>query len=173
MKKRRLFLILTTMLIMHCSLCACSPKNDFYQKGSGWDYLRFPLLEPYYAIYNVAEDENGWVIPLHLEPSKKNFLHYLDIQDVRKIAVENGTIMVYTPYSKLIQISEGQDKELHWFIIRPDQGELGFETEEEFIFSLKQYDIDQPMWYEPLSILQKFDQTRCLEWIPNCGKNKN
>jgi len=166
MKNIRFYLFLTAILFVGCSLNARVTKESFYQKGSGWDYLRFPLLEPYYAI--KITDEYGWVIPLHIEPSKKNFLHYLDIQDVTKITVENGMIMVYSPYSKPIDVGGGQIKELHWFILIPDQAELGFETEEEFNVSLQQYGMDQPQWREPLSILQTFDQTRCLEWIPDC-----
>jgi hypothetical protein len=105
---------------------------------------------------------------LQLEPSKKNFLHYLQIQDVRKIAIDKGIIMVYTPFEKLIYVSPEQEKALHWFILIPDQAELGFETEEEFTTYLKKYEISQPAWQEPEAILQTYDQTGCLDWIPGC-----
>jgi hypothetical protein len=166
MKSLRLYFLLMAILVLGCSLNACSTKKSFYQKGSGWDYLRFPLLEPYYAI--KITDQYGWTIPLDVGPSKRNFRYYPDILDVTKIAVENGTIMVYSQYSKLIEVSGGQEKELHWFILIPNQIESGFETEEEFLNSLQQYGIVKPGWQEPLSILQTYDQTWCLEWIPNC-----
>ncbi len=162
----RVYFLLTMILLMGCSLNTCATEKSFYQKGSGWDYLRFPLLEPYYAI--KISDEYGWTIPLNIEPSKTNFLYSGGIQDVTKIAVENGMIMVYSPYFRLIDVGGGQVKELHWFILIPYEAELGFETEAEFIISLQQYGLDQPLWQEPLSILQTFDQTRCLEWIPGC-----
>ena len=172
MKKNiRLYSLITILLLLGCSLNSCSTKKSFYQEGSGFNYLRFPLLEPYYAI--KIDDEHGWTIPLYVKQSQTNFWYYLDIQDVRKIAVENGVIMVYSAYSKpiIVDISiDGKlkEKELHWFILIPDQIEKGFETEEEFNTSLQQYGINQPQWREPLSVLQQFDQTGCLEWIPTC-----
>jgi hypothetical protein len=169
--KIRLYSLVTILLLLGCFLNSCSTKKSFYQVGSGWDYVRFPLLEPYYAI-NI-DDEHGWTIPLNVKQSQRNFWYYFDIQSVRKIAVENGTIMVYSDYSKpiIVDISiDGKlkEKELHWFILIPDQTEKGFETEEEFNISLQQFGIHQPQWREPLSVLQQFDQTGCLEWIPTC-----
>ena len=78
--------------------------------------------------------------------------------------------MVYTPYSKPIMLAgeELEEKELHWFILIPGQVELGFETEDEFLIRLKDYGISLPKWQEPKPILQKYDQTGCLEWIPDC-----
>lgn len=166
MKNIRLSLLIMAVLFLGFSINACTFKKTFYQRGSGWDYLRFPLLEPYYAI--KIPDQGGWGIPLYIESSKRNFLHLGDIKDVTKIAVENGTILVYSSYSKPIDIGGGQLKELHWFILIPDQTELGFETEDEFNISLLQYGIEQPLWQEPIFILQTFDQTRCLDWIPEC-----
>ncbi len=163
--------LLTIFLLLGCSLGPKSTKKPFYQTGSGWDYLRFPLLEPYYAI--KIDDEHGWTIPLYAKKSQTNFWYYFDVQDVRKIAVKNNVIMLYSAYSKPITVNitddgKEENKELHWFILIPDQTERGFETEKEFIVNLQQFGIEQPEWREPLSILQKFDQTRCLEWIPGC-----
>lgn len=160
------YFLLTAMLLLGCSLNACSAKKSFYQTGSGLDYLRFPLLEPYYAI--KISDEYGWQVPINTDPAQRNFRYYPDILNVTKVAVENGRVMVYSAYSKPIVWDGGQEKELHWFILIPGQTEIGFETEEVFISSLQQYGIDQPRWQEPLSILKKFDQTGCLAWIPRC-----
>jgi hypothetical protein len=166
MKNIRLYLLLIAVLLWLCFSSACSTEKSFYQRGSGFDYLRFPLLEPYYVMYMT--EELGWGIALHGEPSTRNFLHYLYLQDVSKIAVENGVIMAYTPYTKQIALDNGQKSELHWFILIPDQIELGFETEEDFRNKLVQYDIHEPAWQDPKSILQQFDRTRCLDWIPEC-----
>lgn len=167
MKIIRLYFLLALLLLLGFSLNACSVQKSFYQQGSGWDYLRFPLLEPYYAI--KIDDDQGWVISLHAKQAERNFWYYLDIQDVSKIAIENDVIMVYSSYSKPIEIvAGGEKKELHWFILVPDQAEIGFETEEAFINSLQQYEIDQPQWQEPNEILKEFDQTGCLKWIPDC-----
>lgn len=156
---------LAALLFFGISFTACSNQNSFYQKGSGWDYLRFPLLEPYYAI---QVNDEGWDIPLHIEPSKTNCLHCVDIHDIEKFAVNDGAIMVYSSYSKQIDIGGGVFKELHWFILIPEEAELGYETEEEFINNIQQYGISQPQWQEPLTILQTYEKTGCLEWIPDC-----
>lgn len=153
------------ILIMIITFWLISKNSD--QGGSGWDYLRFPLVDPYYAI--KIDDENGWVIPLHIDQSKRNFWYYLDIKDVTKIAVENGIILVNSAYSKPIEVEAGgKTKELHWFIIIPNKSETGYETEEMFNLDLQQYGINQPNWQEPLTIIQTFDKTGCLEWIQRC-----
>jgi hypothetical protein len=164
---KRLPILLIVSLLLMWSLNACSTKKSFYELGSGWDYLRFPLLEPYYAI--KIDDELGWQISLHAEPSQRNFRHFLNIRNVQKIAVEKGMVLVYSPYSKAIDLLDGQKKELHYFILLPNQNELGFETEEELSLILQQYGINQPQWQEPFSILTEFDQSGCLKWIPTCN----
>jgi hypothetical protein len=162
-----LYSLFALLLLLGCSLNACSGQKSFYHMGSGFDYLRFPLLEPYYAI--KIDDEHGWGIPLHAKQSTRNFWYYLEIRDVRKIAVENGVIMVYSAYSKPIEVvAGGEKKELHWFILIPDQAETGFDTEKAFMSGLQQYGIDQPKWDDSTTILKQFDQTGCLEWIPGC-----
>jgi hypothetical protein len=171
MLKNRLNSLILLVLPLVCSLSACAFERTFYEKGSGWDYLRFPLIEPYYAIYVESNNNDiGWSIPLNERPSSRNFRYYSAIVDVRKVAVENEVIMVYTPYSKPIMLASEdlEEKELHWFILIPGQAELGFETEAEFLDRLNDYGIDQPKWQEPKPILQKFDQTGCLELIPGC-----
>ena len=163
----RLYFLVTVLLFLGSSLFACSTDKPFYKQGSGSDYLRFPLLEPYYAI--KLDEKHGWVIPLHIKQPKRNFWYYLDIQDVSKIAVENGVIMVYSEYPKPIEVvAGGETKVLHWFILIPDITETGLETEDEFNLALEQYEITQPVWEDPTEILQKFDQTGCLVWIPDC-----
>jgi hypothetical protein len=160
---------LTVFLVGIYLLSSCSTKKSFYQQGSDLDYLRFPVLDPYYAI--KIDDEYGWEIPLHIKQAKRNFWDYLAILNVKKVAVDEDTILVFSEYSDPIEIIPGkQKKELHWFLLIPNQEELGFETEDEFINSLQQYGIDTPEWYEPNSLLEEFGQTGCLVWFPNCSK---
>jgi hypothetical protein len=162
MKKMAYFFLLIIIIPIN----ACSSRDSFYEKGSGWDHLRFPLLKPYYAIY--ISDEYEWEISLQDGILGRNFKYFSAILNAKKIAVDKGIIMVFTSYSKPIYVSPEQEKELHWFILIPDQTELGFETEEEFTTQIKKYDISQPSWQEPESILKTYDQTRCLDWIPGC-----
>lgn len=165
MKKIGFFYLLTVIILL-ITISACSNRDSFYEKGSGWDYLRFPLLKPYYAIY--ISDEYEWEISLQDGLPKRNFKYLSAILNAEKIAIEKGFVMVYTPYSKPVYITPEKEKELHWFILIPGQAELGFETEEEFNTQIKKYDISQPIWQEPKSILQTYDQKNCLDWIPGC-----
>ena len=78
-------------------------------------YVRFPLLEPYYAFYGTSDNKIGWQIDLYEKAPQINFRYYDAIIDVRKIAVENGVIMVYTPFSKPIMLAgEELEKRNHY-----------------------------------------------------------
>lgn len=137
--------------------------DPFYDEGDFWATLRFPLIKPYYA--TELDIDFGWDIDLYVDG--KEMYWYSQIQDVEKIAVENGVIMVYTPY-------EGYHREngnivLYWFAIVPDQSiETGFITEAELIDYIQQFGIDKPVWRDPFDINHEFNSTWCLDWIPDC-----
>ncbi len=104
------------MFFLGFFLSACSSRDPFYEKGSGWDYLRFPLLKPYYAM-SLTNDEINWVIPLERELPLKKDSFLLEIRDVRKIAVVDNVIMVYTPDSSKIASDNIEERIFHWFIL--------------------------------------------------------
>ena len=153
-------------LLSSCKTVEYFQQGSFYRNGSEWDHLRFPLLKPYFAIY--IDDEYGWGIPLEGSPSNRDFYYYIQLHDVQKIAVENGVVMVYTPYKELVDEIVGQ-KVLYWFAFVPDQKiEKGFENEDDFLAYIQQYGIRQPSWRNPDDILKEYDDTWCLDWIPTC-----
>jgi hypothetical protein len=155
------------ILMPSCKTVEYLKQDPFYRNGSEWDHLRFPLIKPYFAIY--IDDEYGWGIPLEGSPSNRDFYYYLQIHDVQKIAVEKGVIMVYTPYKELVDARVGQ-KILYWFVFIPDQNiEQGFEKEQDFLVYIQQIGIQQPAWRTPDDILEEYDETRCLDWIPSCN----
>lgn len=41
---------LAFILMIGLTLSACGYGDSFYGKGSGWDFVRFPLIKPYYAM---------------------------------------------------------------------------------------------------------------------------
>ena len=56
-------------------------------------------------------------------------------------------------------------------ILIPDRNlELGFENEVDFLDYIRQNNLNEPEWLEPLAILQKYNETGCLDWIPDCIK---
>jgi hypothetical protein len=67
MKKAILLLVLLSaiLLIVGCCISTFFTKESFYQQGSEWDSLRFPLIEPYYAISMGDQEESGWSISLY------------------------------------------------------------------------------------------------------------
>lgn len=159
---RRLVLI----IFIGFTLFACGYSDPFYGRGSGWDYVRFPLIKPYYAI---STDGATWVIPLKNEPPLSKVPFFFDVVGVEKISVVENVIMAYTPNDTQYGYDEQDAQELHWFILVPDENfEIGFETESEFLDYIRQNNLDEPEWFDPLTILQKYDQTGCLEWIPGC-----
>jgi hypothetical protein len=157
----------TALLFSSCHAIRYPQRDPFYNDGSERDHLRFPLIKPYYAIW--ISDKLGWEISLHISPLDKDMYYYLSLSDVRKIAVENDVIMVYSAYEEPVDESVGQ-KVLYWFVIVPDQSiETGFETEIEFNEFIQQFNIERLEWRTPDDILAEYDQTSCLDWIPGCN----
>jgi hypothetical protein len=149
------------------TLFACGYSDPFYGKGSGWDYVRFPLIKPYYAI--SSSGDAAWIIHLENERPLSKVPFLFDIVGVEKISVTRNVIMAYTPNDTKYGYDEQNKQELHWFILIPDEHlEIGFETENEFLDYIRQNNLSEPKWLEPLIILQKYDQTGCLDWIPDC-----
>jgi hypothetical protein len=154
-------------LLSGCNITGNFQRDPFYEAGSEWDHQRFPLIKPYYAIYK--SDEYGWQIPLPVEIPSNDLYYYITLQDIRKIAIENGVIMVYTPYKEAVEESVGQ-KILYWFVFVPAQKiEIGFDKESDFLNYIQQYGVKNPPWREPDTILKEYDQTQCLDWIPDCN----
>ncbi len=144
-------------------------KDPFYKQGSGWDYLRFPLVKPYYAI--KIENNNGWAISLQNELPLKKDTFSQEIHNVRKIAIENNVIMIYSLDDSTFSDGNPDEKIIfHWFVLIPSEHiEIGFEKEADFSNFIRPYRINTVPWLEPLSVLQTFDQTGCLDWIPECN----
>lgn len=162
-----LMLISLLALLSGCKFVEYFQQDPFYRNGSEWDHLRFPLIKPYYAIYQ--SEKYGWQVPLQGAPSSRDFYYYTTLQDIQNIAVEYGAIMIFTPYEQPVEENVGQ-KVMHWFVFLPVQNiEKGFEKEEDFIAYVKQLGITKPAWKHPDDILKEYDETWCLDWIPTCN----
>jgi hypothetical protein len=147
------------LLLFGCSLSQKGSRDPFYQGDGGFDYGRFPLIKP----YDAKSVEEIWSINLLADASVTD-IHYSSIRDIRKIAVENQVIMIYAP-----SMSTLDELKLTWFVIVPDQNiEKGFSSESDFLKYLQRFNIMDPTWFEPTSVFQLFEETRCLEWIPDC-----
>jgi hypothetical protein len=116
------------------------------------------------------DEEYSWQMPLLANPSSKSTYYYSNLHDIRKLAVEKGIIMLYTPYvERNIDTSIGQ-KIYHWFVIMPTSNiEEGFENESAFLDYIQQFEIQEPNWLDPSKTYEQFFQTGCLDWIPDCN----
>lgn len=146
-------------------------QSPFYTDLGG-DAMRIPLVKPYEIVKidrkQVGWWTLGWSMNLHVSPSEKEIYYYNAIHDIKKFAVENEIIMIYTNYQQEIDKDVGQ-KNLNWFVIAPAQNiETGFDREAEFLNYIQTYGIQEPDWTEPDVAYKQFGETGCLEWIPNC-----
>ncbi len=134
MKNKLLQLLLGIVLIFQLSGCIIAdtrPQDPFYQDNGDWDHDLIPLIKPYYMVY--LGKEFAWQMPLQANPPSQDTYYYYELHDIRKIAVEHGVIMIYTPFTEEVDTSIGQ-KIFHWFVVVPDQNiEKGFENETGFL----------------------------------------
>lgn len=160
-------LFLIVVLLSGCRPSFQWHEDPFYKDVGKSDSLRFPLIMPYYVTY--LDKEYSWQMPLLADPPSESTYYYFNLHDIRKLSVENGVIIVYTPYIEHnIDQSLGQ-KIFHWFVIVPGSNiEAGFEDEDTFLDYIKQFDIYQPIWLNPDEVYEQFFQTGCLDWIPGC-----
>ena len=161
------FLGIAILFLSGCTLFPQIHEDLFYNDTGEFDSFRFPLIKPYYMVY--LDKEFSWQMPFLSDSPSKNMYYYYNLHGIRKLAVKNGVIMVYTPYIEdNIDTSIGQ-KIFHWFVIVPSQNiENGFESEEEFLKYIHTLGIDKPLWIEPDTAYNQFSKTGCLDWIPGC-----
>ena len=151
----------------------CSPRihhNDsFYNYSGDFDYLRFPLIKPYYM--DFMDDDYDWGLGLYgfEAPSPNDNWTYSVIYGISKLSVVDGVIMAYSPYVSNRADENIRENFLHWFVIVPDERiEIGFETEGEFLDYIHRLGLQQPEWLNPFDVFKEFEQTGCLEWMPDC-----
>jgi hypothetical protein len=144
-------------------------RDPFYRRGSEWDHYRFPLIKPYYAICLRHGDD--WQIPIPGDVSEQDLDYYFAIQNVEQIAVENKLIMAYTSSHPGVFDANPELSDLirNWFLLIPEEEiAIGFATENDFLDYLEKYDISNPEWLNLDELSVQFDNTKCLEWIPDC-----
>ena len=176
--KKKIWLILINLTILICLIWACisisnsryqSHEDEFYNDMGAYPSARLPLIKPY-ELY--SKEGEPWSLNLFTglwsPPPDDTFL-YSSVRDVRKISVENGLIMVYSPHVNE-QVEQSTRKYFfHWFVVIPDKGiEIGFNNEDEFLKYIQQSGIQEPDWREPNDIYDEYVETECLDWIPDC-----
>jgi hypothetical protein len=175
-KKTIAYLLIVFVVI---GLSSCNSRvhhtDEFYNDDGDFPALRFPLMKPYYV--DRFDSRNPWVLRLngHLWIDIGAYAYKYDVVDVRKISVENGIIMAYSPYVADQPFDDPQVNQsirehyYHWFVAIPGKSiEEGFENESAFLEYIHGLGVQQPNWQAPDDLFGEFAQTGCLNWIPDC-----
>jgi len=115
-----------------------------------------------------VQGDNWWGLSIPWTPNSPSLLYSSGAPCVQKFAVENDVIMVYTPYEP--EVSENlRDEVFHWFVFVPAKDiQTGFYNESDFLAYIQTFGISEVNWEDPDTIFQRFRNTGCLEWIPEC-----
>jgi len=157
--------------------------SDPFYNEHGDEFSRLPLIKPIKAIQNGSF--SPWYLglgnPIWIEiPNSNNVYYVYDlVKELEKISVKNGVVMAYSSYVDK-ETGAYADKEAyayildnyyHWFVIVPDKEiAKGFHTEDEFLEYIQTLDIQNPDWQTPDEAYDKFADTGCLDWIPDCNQ---
>jgi hypothetical protein len=164
-----LALVFVFVVTISCNIPADNP-DPFYSAWVDSGVPRFPLIKPYAAFYD--EQNSKWSIKLYAKKPSDELLYYLGINDVEKISIYKGVIMVYnnpTPKNN----PDDSIKSLYLFVLIPSQEtERGFDNEPDFLNFIGTYEVEEVSWETPDDLNRKFLDTGCLEWIPGCQKEK-
>lgn len=154
---------------------AIQHADPFYNiNHNDYPLLHLPLIKPIEAKRQDGRTPWRVFLPYGLWVSvpdrQDNFFYSYDIEELEKIAVSNGVIMAYSAYVDKEADAYIQDDYYHWFVLIPDKKIAeGFHTEDEFLQYIQTLGISNPDWQMPDEAYDTFEQTGCLDWIPDCG----
>lgn len=142
--------------------------NDSYAPGA-----RLPLIDPIQATRKGPS--SPWSVnlmphgPYMSIPNSNEYYPYTYIEELEKFSVQDGVIMAYSSYVDKQADTYIQNNYYHWFVIVPDMNITeGFHTEDEFDQYIQTLGIQNPDWQTPDEAFDKYFQTGCLDWIPDC-----
>jgi hypothetical protein len=177
MKKTAFYLILLISIsCMTCCTRRIQHSDPFYNLNDN-DFPRnhLPLINPIEA--TSKNSSSPWSVSLlpHSPwvklPNSQEYYVYSAVEELEKIAVKNGVIMAYSSYVDKETDAYIQDNYYYWFVVVPDKRiAKGFHTEDEFQQYIQTLDIQNPDWQTPDEAYDKFAETGCLEWIPDCNQ---
>lgn len=149
-------------------------SDSFYNQNDD-DFPRnhFPLIKPIKATRDRSFDPwflgLGNTIRVQIPNSNNAYYAYSLVKELEKFAVKNGVIMAYSLYVDEQTDAYIQDNYYHWFVMIPSKDTaVGFHTEDEFDQYIQALGIQDPDWQTPDEAFDKFAETGCLEWIPDC-----
>ena len=160
-----------TLAALYLSACNSRVQHQdaFYNDLGDFPYLKVPLIKPFYI--SRPSSNSPWRSNLEglLWASQDYSYGYYYVEDVRKLSVENGIIMAYSPYVDGQADPSIQENYYHWFVVVPDKNiAAGFKNEEPFLEYIQKLGIQRSNWRAPDDLYREIEQTGCLDWIPDC-----
>jgi hypothetical protein len=159
-------------------LTSCTPlvhHADPFYNFDRYDFPRdhLPLIDPVEAtregLSSPWELGLGNTIWVQIPNSNNAYYGYSLVEELGNFAVKNGVIMAYSSYVDKQADAYVQDNFYHWFVMVPAKNiTMGFDTEDEFRRYIQTLGIQNPDWQKPDTAFDKFAQTGCLDWIPDC-----
>jgi hypothetical protein len=176
MKKAAVCLMI--LLSISC-LTSCGPAGhysdpfyNFYFNDNEYTGYRLPLIDPIQVTRDrLSSPWNsglGNTIWIHVPNSDVDY-GYSRVVELEKFAVKNGVIMAYSSYVDKQVDDYIQNNFYHWFVMVPSKNITeGFHSEDEFDQYIQTLGIQNPKWQTPDEAYKKYEQTGCLDWIPDC-----
>ena len=179
--KNTVFYLVLFLSLSYLTSCAppAQPTNPpvqhadpFYNiNDNDYPLLHLPLIKPVEA--KRQDGRTPWRVFLPYGPyvsvpnSQEEYIY--GIEELEKFAVQNGVIMAYSSYVDTGAVAYIQENYYHWFVIIPEKEIAeGFHTEDEFREYIQTLGIQDPDWQTPDEAYERFEQTGCLDWIPDC-----
>ncbi len=174
-------LVLCLMILLSISCMTTFPRfpslrqhaDPFYNYDDSMaPGSRIPLIDPIEAVRD--NPSSPWKLEvanyLSIElPNSQEVYIYGNVSPLEKFGVKDGVIMAYSSYVDKQADTYIQNNFYHWFVIVPDKNiTKGFHTENEFDQYIQTLGIQNPEWQTPDEAFDKYFQTGCLDWIPDC-----
>lgn len=171
------------IIFLHISLLASCTHlvhhaDPFYDlKSSDYPRGHFPLIKPVEVTHDISS--SSWNLKLlnslHIDLPKSQeqdiveVYIYSRVAELDKFAVKDGVILAYSAYVNQQADAYIQNGFYHWFVMVPSKNiTVGFHTQDEFHQYIQTLGIQDPDWQTPDEAFNKFMDSGCLDWIPDC-----
>jgi hypothetical protein len=176
--KKTVFCLMLILVISSVTSCTWYVRHSdpFYNYNEN-DFPRehLPIINPIEATRERSFEP--WYLGLgndiwiQIPNSNNAYYAYSRVEKLQKFAVENGIVMAYSSYTDMQTDAYIQNNFYHWFVMIPSKDiAVGFHTEDEFDQYIQTLGIQNLDWQTPDEAFDKFVDTGCLEWIPDCNQ---
>ncbi|MBI1793412.1 MAG: hypothetical protein HYR70_04390 [Chloroflexi bacterium] len=179
--KKTVFCIMILLSVSFLTSCGpaghySDPFYNFYQNYKDDEYapaVRLPIIKPITATRDRSSSPwdlgiGNTTIWIQIPNSDAEY-PYSSVVELEKFSVQNGVIMAYSSYVDKQANAYIQNNYYHWFVIVPGKNiTKGFQAEDEFDQYIQTLGIQNPDWQTPDEAFDKYFQTGCLDWIPDC-----